>query len=121
MYRKLSSDACTATVREAAESCLAAGVYPTRKALREHGARGDWATIGCSFRNLVETERIVIPPAMAVARNRAHHRALGTEPPVRCPKPRDPNPSPCAAELRDYRAAWRRITATPKPRPLAPE
>ncbi len=120
MYRKLSPEASMTCTCEAAEKCIAAGIYPTRKALREHGARGDWATIGHSFRILVEIGRIVIPPKMAAARRRAHHQAIEPVVLVRCPKPRDPNPSPCAAEMREYRSSWRHLhkpLESPKPQP----
>lgn len=116
MYRKLTAEASLSSVREAAAKCILAGDYPTRKALRKHGARGDWASISRSFRSLVETKEIILLPGMANARGKVHHVAIGSIAPplVRIPKPADPNPSPCAAELRDYRAAWRRICTPSK-------
>lgn len=120
MHQPLTDTDAEATIREAALACLAAGIHPSRENLRRAGARGGWSTIRRHFNALLDSGVVELSPRMVKLRTsaaRRHFNALlearvGSASPVRCRKPVTLDSSPCAVHIRDYRAAWRRITRT---------
>lgn len=101
-FGRYSDEEIFAMVRAAAPKAIAAGQVLCLNSLRRHGARGGDARLVAALAHVIASGEIAPPPHLAP-------RPAAPSRPVTAPRPADPSRSPVASEIREVRAAMRRL------------